>query len=263
MGRDCHTCSRWATAPLAASPASFHPSKAATRTGFDQLGRGLELDHRPPPDSGPPCAASSTAARTTPATSAGHCKGTSWRAPGPPQHARAREQRRRPRRPAVARRRPCGRQSSSPGGATGSHTTTQAGQPMRGSTSVGSSSSSPSRTAMCRSKPIRVRARPVRPDLERRRQRSGCRRAPPGRECPVAQQRPAGPPAAWRCAAAPTASAPRRDGPARPDPTPRRRAPPRWRPGRDGRPRSAAPQPRPTSARRPRPGASRGGPSPR
>ena len=43
--------------------------------GIDQDGELIEFDHRSPPS------ACSTTASTSPATSAGHCKGTSWMAP--------------------------------------------------------------------------------------------------------------------------------------------------------------------------------------
>src|SRR6266481_2010575 len=51
MGVDCHAMPRWLTTPLAASAASFHPSKAAIATGFSSgPSTSLNLMTSPPPD---------------------------------------------------------------------------------------------------------------------------------------------------------------------------------------------------------------------
>src|SRR5580704_16784666 len=50
MGVDCHAMPRWLTTPLAASAASFHPSKAAIATGFSSgPSTSLNLMTSPPP----------------------------------------------------------------------------------------------------------------------------------------------------------------------------------------------------------------------
>src|SRR6516162_3200298 len=51
MGVDCHAMPRWLTTPLAASAASFHPSKAAIATGCSSgPSTSLNLMTSPPPD---------------------------------------------------------------------------------------------------------------------------------------------------------------------------------------------------------------------